>query len=113
MVVDFRNMFTAIIADLAGNGQRAAVARRFHATVARAAADVCGNIRAASGVCRVALSGGVFQNKLLTEMLTRLLDDEGFQVYSHRLVPPNDGGLALGQAVIAGYGTAPFPQSLR
>ena len=101
-VVDFRPMFMAILADLAGDGARQDIARCFHLTVARAAADVCGRIRAESSVGRVALSGGVFQNRLLTEMLTGLLEEEGFQVFSHRLVPPNDGGLALGQAVIAG-----------
>jgi hydrogenase maturation protein HypF len=53
-------------------------------------------------VDRVVLSGGVFQNKLLTEALHDLLSRRGFRVFSHRLVPPGDGGLALGQALIAG-----------
>ena len=51
---------------------------------------------------RVVLSGGVFQNKLLTEKVYDLLTSGGFQVFTHRLAPPNDGGIALGQAAIAG-----------
>jgi hydrogenase maturation protein HypF len=50
----------------------------------------------------VVLSGGVFQNKLLTEGILSLLTEQGFQVFLQRLAPPNDGGLALGQAIIAG-----------
>jgi hydrogenase maturation protein HypF len=51
----------------------------------------------------VVLSGGVFQNRLLTEEDALLLSADGFEPFCHRLVPPNDGGLALGQAVIAGF----------
>jgi hydrogenase maturation protein HypF len=50
----------------------------------------------------VVLSGGVFQNRLVTGDLAGLLQGDRFRVFSHRLVPPNDGGLALGQAVVAG-----------
>ena len=78
------------------------IARRFHDTLAAAAVDACAAIRRESGVERVVLSGGVFQNKMLTERVYDLLASNGFQVFTHRLVPPNDGGLALGQAVIAG-----------
>ncbi len=112
-VVDVRPMLRAIVEDLPHGEQKSAIARRFHATLARAAADVCGKVREAQGVDRVVLSGGAFQNRLLSEELAGLLEAKGFQVFVHRLVPPNDGGIALGQAVIAGYGTAPFPQSLR
>ncbi len=102
-VVDVRSMLRAIVEDLAGDEPKAFIARRFHATVARAAADVCGKVRAACGVDQVVLSGGVFQNRLLSEELAGLLEAAGFQVFVHRLVPPNDGGIALGQAVIAGH----------
>jgi len=78
------------------------MARRFHDTLAAAAADVCAEVRRESGADRVVLSGGVFQNKLLTEALHDLLTAREFRVYTHRLVPPNDGGLALGQAAVAG-----------
>jgi hydrogenase maturation protein HypF len=52
----------------------------------------------------VALTGGVFQNALLTRLTRVALEADEFEVLTHRLIPPNDGGLSLGQAVIAGYG---------
>ena len=59
-------------------------------------------IRRETGFERVVLSGGVFQNRLLSEMIYTGLTDLGLHVFTHRLVPPNDGGIALGQAAIAG-----------
>jgi hydrogenase maturation protein HypF len=61
----------------------------------------CAQIRQASGVRAVALSGGTFQNVLLLEQVVESLTSQGFLVYRHRRVPANDGGLALGQAVLA------------
>jgi hydrogenase maturation protein HypF len=54
-----------------------------------------------TGIETVALSGGVFQNRLLLELLMALLRADGFHVYINRQVPPNDGGLSLGQAAVA------------
>jgi hydrogenase maturation protein HypF len=70
--------------------------------MAAASVALCREIRAGNGLERVVLSGGVFQNRLLSEELLTLLEADGFRVFTHRLVPPNDGGLALGQAMIAG-----------
>jgi hydrogenase maturation protein HypF len=100
--VDFGPAFAAICADLARGRDTADIARAFHQTLAYVVLDLCKRIREASGAARVVLSGGVFQNRLLTEDVALLLTEGGFVAYSHRLVPPNDGGLALGQAVIAG-----------
>jgi hydrogenase maturation protein HypF len=58
-------------------------------------------VRAERGIREVALSGGVWQNALLFEITTAALQEAGFEVYTHHHVPTNDGGLALGQAVIA------------
>ncbi|HTP65327.1 MAG TPA: carbamoyltransferase HypF [Geobacteraceae bacterium] len=102
LVLDMRIMLRAIIDDLKGKEPGSAIARRFHNTIARATADVCENIRATEGINRVVLSGGSFQNKLLSEGVYSGLAARGFEVFTHRLVPPNDGGLALGQAVVAG-----------
>ncbi|RII28743.1 MAG: carbamoyltransferase HypF [Geobacter sp.] len=113
LVVDFAPLFRTMTEELLAGVPAANLARRFHATVALAAATVCDEVRKNSGVNRVALSGGVFQNRLLSEEMVTLLRARGFDVCTHRLVPPNDGGLALGQAVIAGWSNAPFPQSLR
>ena len=86
---------------LAGE-DRASLARAFHLTLAEGVAELCAAVREETGHDRVVLSGGVFQNKLLAEGIHDLLTARNFQVFTHRLVPPNDGGLALGQAIIAG-----------
>ncbi len=65
--------------------------------------EVCCQMREAAGVKRVALSGGVWQNMTLLQTCVRMLRQGGFEVLFHTQVPPNDRGLSLGQAVIAGY----------
>jgi hydrogenase maturation protein HypF len=64
--------------------------------------QVCLTLRARHGLDTAALSGGVFQNALLTVLVQAHLQRAGFNVLTHALVPPNDGGIALGQAVVAG-----------
>ncbi|HBG04749.1 MAG: carbamoyltransferase HypF [Geobacteraceae bacterium GWC2_58_44] len=103
LVADFRPMIAALVRDIAAGEAASVMARRFHDAVAAVTAEVCDRIRLESGVERVVLSGGVFQNKMLAERVHDLMTARGFQVFTHRLVPPNDGGLALGQAVIAGH----------
>ncbi|MDD5205816.1 MAG: hypothetical protein PHS17_10365, partial [Desulfobacterales bacterium] len=58
-----------------------------------------------TGLRRVALSGGTFQNRVLLKLTRSLLEEEGFQVATHREVPCNDGGISLGQAVVAHFAT--------
>lgn len=82
----------------------AASARAFHVALADAVAQGCGLIRQAVGLDRVVLSGGVFQNRLLSELVYTALCAADFTVYRHRLVPPNDGGICLGQVAIAAQG---------
>ncbi len=81
----------------------AAIAAGFHGAVADLIASVAEGLRDETGVTHVVLTGGVFQNVLLVDLARRALGARGFQVLTHRLVPPNDGGLALGQAAVAGY----------
>jgi hydrogenase maturation protein HypF len=95
-------MIRSMVRDMAAGRPGAEIARCFHNTVAALVADTCGRIRTDTGIDRVALSGGVFQNKLLSEGVHALLSENNFQVFTQRLAPPNDGGIALGQAVIAG-----------
>ncbi|MCD8121933.1 MAG: carbamoyltransferase HypF [Clostridiales bacterium] len=73
----------------------------FHETLAAQIAAACRKIREKTGVTRVALSGGVFQNLLLVHLTKERLTEDGFDVLLHSLIPPNDGGIALGQAVVA------------
>jgi hydrogenase maturation protein HypF len=90
-----------LVADRQAGLPSGEIAARFHLTLARLILLGCQTARARTGLERVVVSGGVFQNvTLLTRTLT-LLDQDGFLAYSHRRVPPNDGGLAFGQAVIA------------
>jgi hydrogenase maturation protein HypF len=77
------------------------LAARFHRTVTAGVAAMCQRLREAEKLTRVVLSGGVFQNDLLLGWLTEALTAGGFEVYSHRQVPPSDAGLALGQAAVA------------
>lgn len=88
------------ITDLKKSVSGPALALGFHYGVADMVLKVCGLIREREGIQTVALSGGVFQNKVLTESVIRLLRENGFCVYMNSLVPPNDGGISLGQTYI-------------
>lgn len=99
--VRLREMFAAIVEDLRRATPTAQIARAFHDTVAEMVAQMAARARAASGIDVVALSGGCFQNRLLIAGSLARLRRAGFTVLTHRKVPANDGGLALGQATIA------------
>ena len=101
-IINPQEIFIDIIADLKKGLDKKVMATKFHNTVAKFTVDLCGKIRENTGINEVALSGGVFQNKYLTEKVVFLLEDKGFKVYIQRKVPPNDGGVSLGQAVVAG-----------
>jgi hydrogenase maturation protein HypF len=102
-------VFGAMIREIAGelaarrgaDGVTKRIARRFHSTVVRAAVVSCVRIRDARGTGTVALSGGAFQNRILLGLCARELEGEGFSVLVHARVPPNDGGIALGQGLAA------------
>jgi hydrogenase maturation protein HypF len=97
-------MWEALLDDLSRGTSVARMAARFHFGLAHAIRDVVARIRETSvgrSLDRVALSGGCFQNKLLLEEVVRLLEADGLSCLLHAKVPPNDGGLALGQAAIA------------
>ncbi|WP_037681606.1 carbamoyltransferase HypF [Streptomyces griseus] len=91
----------AVVADLRRGVPVPVIAARFHRAVAAAVADVCRAARRETGAEVAALSGGVFANTLLDAECAALLAADGFTVLRHRRVPPNDGGLALGQLVLA------------
>ena len=94
-------LFRGIVSDLECGVGVEIIASKFHNTIAEMILNVCRILRKTTGIDRVALSGGVFQNLLLLEKTYVLLDKNDFKVFTHRRVPPNDGGIALGQVVIA------------
>jgi hydrogenase maturation protein HypF len=104
LVLDWRPLLEAVLADVRADAGTAAIASRFHAAL------VAGIVRVAraAGEPRVVLSGGCFQNRLLATGATNALSGAGFEVLLHRQVPPNDGGIALGQIAVA---TAVFRRS--
>jgi hydrogenase maturation protein HypF len=96
-------LWRGMIDDLRQGVPTGAIAAGFHLAVARMIAGTADRLRTETGLTRVALSGGVFQNALLVQLTRAELAARQLQVLTHRVVPTNDGGLALGQAVVAGY----------
>ena len=100
-LLDVAPLIRAIVEDLRRDLPVPQIAGRFHRTVAELLAAACRHVRAQTGLQEVALSGGVFQNRLLLEHLVARLEELDFQVYVNRRVPPNDGGLSFGQLAVA------------
>jgi hydrogenase maturation protein HypF len=100
--VDGGAIIRCLVEDLLRGTPAFIVSRRFHDTLIDGWASLCVSLRAESGLERVVLSGGCFQNTLLLEGLGAALRARGFKVYSHQSVPTNDGGISLGQALVAG-----------
>ncbi|HLH60973.1 MAG TPA: carbamoyltransferase HypF [Ktedonobacteraceae bacterium] len=100
-LLDVTPMIRAIVSDIQQGKPVSLIASSFHRSIAALLAATCAGVRAHTGMNIVALSGGVFQNRLLLEQLVACLEELSFQVYINRLVPPNDGGLSLGQLAVA------------
>ena len=100
MRIDSASVIAAVAADAMAGVDPAVIAGAFHTGLARMIVEVCGRLRDATGVKTAALSGGVFQNRLLVELAAPLLEAAGFQVLLHSQVPPNDGGISLGQVAV-------------
>ena len=99
---DPSQLLAEIVQQLRHGASPASLARGFHDAVAEVLVDLADQAQSLRAVRTVGLTGGVFQNALLTSQARILLERAGYSVLTHRSVPPNDGGLALGQAVIAG-----------
>lgn len=99
--IDPAPIIRAVVKDIQASVPAPIIAVRFHRTMATCIAAVCDLIRQRQGLNTVCLSGGVFQNMLLLEQTVSLLEEKGFRVYTHHQVPPNDGGICLGQAMVA------------
>ena len=90
-----------VVKDVSANRPVGEISSRFHRTLISLFADLSARIGKEQKIKRVVLSGGVFQNTILLTGLSRALEEKGFQVFSHQQVPTNDGGVSLGQAVVA------------
>ncbi|MGA9522712.1 MAG: carbamoyltransferase HypF, partial [Myxococcaceae bacterium] len=101
--VDLRPTIRSLAVALDDDVPTPILAARFHETLAVAVLAACRRARDEHDVSTVALSGGCFQNQKLTERTRALLEGNGFEVLVHADVPPNDGGVALGQAAIAAF----------
>jgi hydrogenase maturation protein HypF len=99
--VDPAPVIRAVAADVRARVPAGVIAARFHNGLAAMVRDVCLRLREERGLNEVVLSGGVFQNVTLLGRVLPLLREAGFVVYTHRLVPPNDACISLGQAVVA------------
>jgi hydrogenase maturation protein HypF len=103
-------VLAAIVGDLRVGVEPALVAARFHRGVTGLVHRMCARARERHGLDTVALTGGVFANTLLSSACAATLREDGFTVLRHHLVPPNDGGLALGQLMVAARATpSPTP----
>ena len=99
--IDMRPAIEAIVSDLLAGKPPGWIAAAFHNTIVAVVLAVCGRLQKSEGIGRVCLSGGTFQNYYLLERTVAGLRLDGFEVFLHAKVPPNDGGISLGQAVIA------------
>jgi hydrogenase maturation protein HypF len=100
-VIDTISLFRQVVEDVVQGTSPGYVAARFHESLVRACEQVCMAVREKTGLNLVALSGGVWQNALLFSRCLERLTKTGFEVIYHRQAPPNDGGIALGQAAVA------------
>jgi hydrogenase maturation protein HypF len=100
-VLDPAPVIAGIVAGLRGGTARADLAAGFHQAVISATATAAAACARSTGISVIGLTGGVFANRLLLQGLRSALTNRGYEVLSHRIVPCNDGGLALGQATIA------------
>jgi hydrogenase maturation protein HypF len=101
--IDARETIRAIARDLKKATAVPVISMKFHRTVASFSLEACRKARGVTGLNRVVLGGGCFQNRLLLGLVLELLEKDGFEAFYPERVPPNDGGLSLGQAASAAY----------
>jgi hydrogenase maturation protein HypF len=111
--VDTRPVIRAVVEDVERGVETRRIARRFHSTIVSVIEKTCCALRKETGIQGVVLSGGVFMNALIAREAAHSLLKAGFRVYQHRLVPPNDGGLCLGQLAVAAALSTPSRQDAR
>ncbi|MEM2087405.1 MAG: carbamoyltransferase HypF [Thermoproteota archaeon] len=101
-VVDTAPIISLIVEDMGKNTPIKTISRRFHETVARITVELADTIRLEEGVNNIVLSGGVFQNRIISSRVRRLAEEKGLKTFFNNIVPTNDGGISLGQVVASG-----------
>jgi hydrogenase maturation protein HypF len=101
LVIDTKPTIEAVVKDLENKVPVSTISARFHNAVVEFISKICQQLRSAEKINKVALSGGVFQNYYLLTRTLNELRDNGFEVFYQKKVPTNDGGISLGQAVVA------------
>jgi hydrogenase maturation protein HypF len=101
--LDFRPLLMSLALDRRGGQDPARCARAFQLGIARGLCDALTALCETHATDTVVLSGGVFQNELLLEDVKSLTEDRGFTIWTNHSVPPNDGGISLGQAALAAF----------
>jgi len=107
-ILDTRLLIRGVVEDVEKGMEVGAIGLRFHRTAVEMIVEMCRRIRRDMGVVKVVLSGGVFMNGILLKGAIQRLSGEGFDVYRHRVVPANDGGLCLGQIAVAAWKMNPY-----
>jgi len=101
--INLKTTIKTILSDIASGIEKSIISARFHNTIAHLSLAVSERIKQETGIDRIVLSGGVWQNQLLLEKTIRLLEKNNFQALIHKQTPPNDGCVAFGQALITAY----------
>jgi hydrogenase maturation protein HypF len=110
--ISVRPIIRAVVEDLQKGVPVNEISTRFHLSLVQGFTELCARVREETALNRVVLSGGVFQNAIIADGLKNGLQRKGFQVYSHSAVPTNDGGICLGQAVVAASRAVDIPAAL-
>jgi hydrogenase maturation protein HypF len=100
MQISLETMLDGLLIDLTCNKEKKYISAKFHNTIAKIIVDICDKMRQKGGINKVVLSGGVFQNMYLLKKAYERLTQSKFNVFTHSLIPTNDGGISFGQSVI-------------
>jgi hydrogenase maturation protein HypF len=101
--IDFRPLLEGVVRDCLRGRDKAEIARAFQRGIAEGLRDAVVSLSRAQAIDTVVLSGGVFQNELLLRDLKSLLESDHLQIWTNHAVPPNDGGISVGQAALAAF----------
>lgn len=102
-IIDHRKVVRSIVKDIMNKVPSSKISCKFHLTIVRMVFDLCRIISKETDIRDIVLSGGSFQNAFLSVRIRQILEENGFNVYSHSLIPPNDACISVGQCAIAGF----------